>query len=238
MIRVGIVAPMRGEAKCFTDVRIAPGDPHEIADGVLVCLSGFGSERAARAVEALVAHGAGAIVSAGIAGGLDPTLAPGHIVLAERVRDPRGEEHPTDREWRERLLAKLQGGVACSIGPMLESSRVLARAEEKRAAHMRTGAIAVDMESAAVVIAAARAHAPCLVLRAVCDPASFTMPWSALAGVDAIGHPRLARLALALMRHPFEIKQLLKLQDVFRTAQAALRTVIERAGPRLGALEH
>jgi adenosylhomocysteine nucleosidase len=237
VIRVGIVAPMRGEAKCFTDARLAPGEPREIADGVLVCMSGVGAERASRAVEALIAHGAGAIVSAGIAGGLDATLAPGHVVLAERVLDAHGDAHATDREWREQLFAHLQGQVACSIGLLVESARVLATPAQKRACHAQTGALAVDMESAAVVSTAARAHAPCLVVRAICDPASLTLPASALAGVDAVGHPRLARLALALCRHPTEIAGLVKLQRAFQSSQTALRAVLRVAGPRLGAPE-
>jgi hopanoid-associated phosphorylase len=235
VIRVGIVAPMRGEAKCFTDVRLTPGEPREIADGVLLCMSGVGAERASRAVEALIAHGAGAIVSAGIAGGLDATLAPGHVVLAERVLDAHGDAHATDREWRERFFARLQGSVACSIGLLVESACVLATPAQKRDCHAQTGESAVDMESAAVVSTAARAHAPCLVVRAVCDPASFAIPRSALAGVDAVGHPRPARLALALCRHPTEIAGLMKLQRAFHSSQAALREVVRVAGLRLGA---
>jgi hypothetical protein len=52
-----------------------------------------------------------------------------------------------------------------------------------------------------------------------------------------VGHPRLARLALALCRHPTEIAGLVKLQSAFQSAQAALRAVLRAAGPRLGALE-
>lgn len=233
MIRVGIVAPMWGEAKCFTPAGVARQRLSEIGEGVLLCVSGMGRERAAQAARDLLGRGATALVSAGVAGGLDPRLSPGDLVIAERVLAADGTTHATDATWREALASRLHTELDCTIATLVESPSVIAAPEEKAACFRATGASAVDMESAAIAAEAARADVPCLVLRAVCDPADMCIPGCALAAADPQGKPRPALFLGALLRHPGDIVDVIRLQRAFRTAQVALRSAVRLAGTRL-----
>jgi len=65
------------------------------------------------------------------------------------------------------------------------------RPERKAGLFHTTGAIAVDLESHLVAQAAARAGRPFLILRAIADPASRSLPPAAVNGLDSDGNPAL-----------------------------------------------
>jgi len=236
-MRVGIVTPMWGEARCFTAPGAARARLSEIGEDVLVCVSGIGSERAARGARELLEHGAGALVSAGVAGGLDPRLSPGDLVIADRVIPPDGAVIATHAAWREELARRVSSELACTIAPIVESARVLASPAQKEACFRATGAAVVDMESAAIAAEARRARVPFLVLRAVCDPSSMCIPRAALAASDPQGKPRPAVFLVELCRRPREIVDIVRLQRAFHRAEEALRAAVRIAGPRLCADE-
>lgn len=203
--RFGIVVGMRAES------RIA-----QRLDGVVVI--GAGAAGASQAAEQLAMAGAAALLSFGLAGGLDPNCRPGTIVVPRAVLD--GDERlATDAECTRALggaTADLLLGTACTV----------AGAEEKRHLHERTGAVAVDLESGAVARVAHRRGLPFAVLRAVCDPAERSLPPAALAALDAGGTIRGFRLFSALLADPRQIAGLLALA---RDAAAARRALIRHA---------
>ena len=67
----------------------------------------------------------------------------------------------------ERILHR--AGLDSSTGAILSSMRVIPNAAEKRAAKQDSGAIAVDMESAAIAIEAAARGIPFAIVRTVID---------------------------------------------------------------------
>ncbi|MEW2523009.1 phosphorylase family protein [Actinacidiphila alni] len=110
------------------------------AEGVTVLRTGMGPTAADRAVrEALhqpELHGS-AVLTTGFCAGLAPGMRPGDVVVAE------------DGHESEALAAALKAaGHTVHTGPLAESDHVVRGAE--RAALAATGAIAVDMESAAM----------------------------------------------------------------------------------------
>lgn len=201
---VGIITGMRAEA------RLLRGLP-------LVACAGAEPEAAARA---LVAAGATRLLSFGLAGGLDPALAPGRVILATTIIDG-GERWPTDGAWRRAARGPGRGGA-----PLLASGRPLAGRADKAAAFAATGAAAVDMESGAVARVAAQAGLPFLAARAVADPAWQSLPPQALACIDGQGRLRLRAALWALLRHPAETARL-ALQA--QAGMAALRQLIGQA---------
>jgi adenosylhomocysteine nucleosidase len=69
-----------------------------------------------------------------------------------------------------------QAKLAWSEGPVATAARVLCRADEKRALADASGAIAVDMESAAIAQAAAAVGVPFLLVRTVSDRVGDDLP--------------------------------------------------------------
>jgi len=142
----------------------------KLALGGRVVRIGMGHRRAIAAAEGLAASLApGApVVLAGISGGLDPGLRPGELVVATSVRGPDGDETPLPAGDAAAVAGALRaGGRSVHLGPVV-SSRTLVHGE-RRAELARSGALAVDMESAWV--AAALAATRLVIVRVVADTA-------------------------------------------------------------------
>ena len=139
-----------------------------LSDELPVACAGADAVRAAALASGLIDRGVGGLVSFGLAGGLDPALAPGTLLLPEVVLLPDGRALPVDGAWRRRAAALLpQAGSAALVG----SDRAVASVAGKAALRASSGAGAVDMESHAVAAAAVAAGLPFLVIRAIADPA-------------------------------------------------------------------
>lgn len=231
MSLLGIVTAMPREARTLGGGRVAAGAVLSLADHTLVCCGGIGPSFAERAARTLVDRGVNALVSWGIAGGLDPALEPGDTLLPQNIRSARGDVFAVDEGWRSRLIETL--GPVARAGTLIESGRVVARAEDKAALFRETGAAAVDMESAAIAAVARETSLPFVVLRVVCDPASGSLPPAALVAVDQSGRSRPLSLARSLIRRPGQVLALLTLQRQTNAAFAALREAARRLGPGL-----
>ncbi|WP_262706149.1 MULTISPECIES: 1-hydroxy-2-methyl-2-butenyl 4-diphosphate reductase [Streptomyces] len=132
------------------------------AGAVTVLRTGMGPQSAERAVTRALTGTSGepggpggrptAVIATGFCAGLAPGTHPGDIVVADETRDPAGRTPCTGtRILADALSHPLPGGPrrAVHIGPVVGSDHVVRGAE--RAALHSTGAIAVDMESAATL---------------------------------------------------------------------------------------
>ena len=228
----GVVAALEFEARCL----------RELSDGSLIGISGIGADSAARAARALIASGAGALLSWGVAGALDPGLACGAAVLPSEVLRPAAElagtslqRFETCRAWRERLLGALQGHVRVTNGALLSSAAPVATAARKASLFHQTRAVAVDMESAAVAAVAADHGLPFIALRVILDTARDSLPESIMRAFDPASASR-ARWwrAWALVSSPQDWGALLRLAAQYRCARRGLRDCCRRAHPTRG----
>lgn len=222
MTRLGILTGVRAEARVLRALSgTAP----------LIACSGADADRAHRLAAEMVARGATALVSFGLAGGLTPGLKAGTLLLASGVVLPDGSERPVSPAWRAAVLARAQAaGVSLSGGRIAGVRRMAATPAEKRALAERSGSAAVDMESAAVALAAREAGLPFLVLRAVADPPDADVPPWALAGVGDDGRLRLFRIAAGLLRDPRSLPAALRLARDGQAGLSALRGALIRLG--------
>jgi hopanoid-associated phosphorylase len=230
---LGVVAAMKAEAQGLVRKPMAVGESLYLPEGTLVKLSGIGANPARLASETLVEKGATALLNWGSAGGLDSALSPGSLILPERVLSPNQTSFSVDVAWHERLCSRLSGHVDLHTGPLTQSPTVLRSPEEKAALFNRSGAIAVDMESAAVAQVALLAGLPFMAIRAISDPANMSIPPRAMAAIDESGRLRPLRLLKRLVRHPQELFPLVRLTRTFRAAQNTLATVALIAGSNL-----
>ncbi|MEU9252110.1 1-hydroxy-2-methyl-2-butenyl 4-diphosphate reductase [Streptomyces sp. NPDC048270] len=98
-----------------------------------------------------------AVLATGFCAGLVPGMHPGDLVVAVETRDPEGVVACTGPALLAEALARVAPGRTVHTGALTGSDHVV-RGQE-RAQLRATGAIAVDMESAATLWAATRGGA-------------------------------------------------------------------------------
>jgi adenosylhomocysteine nucleosidase len=204
-VRIGVVVGLAAEARMARGL----GWPTAIGGGMAA-----GAEVAARR---LVGEGATALVSFGLAGGLDPVLRPGALIVPSAVI-AHDERHATDAN-----LSHILGGT--TPHHVLGGDAIVTSVEEKRRLWQRTGAATVDLESGAVARIAAMHNIPFAVLRAICDPAESALPPAALVALNARGGIRTWRVLAAIAAHPTQLPALLALAG---DAAAAKRSLVAR----------
>lgn len=188
----------------------------------------MGSERAAGAARALIEAGADSLVSWGVAGGLQQELTSGTLLLPKQIACVWQQETLCpDEQWRSRLLDRLQSRLDINTETMLSVSAPVASTGEKRRLS-DNGYAAVDMESYAIAEVAADAGVPCVILRAVADPADRALPPLATQSVDHYARLRPGLFLQALPRSgPGDLSALLHMGRATRQAGRSLKTVVQ-----------
>ncbi|HET7757220.1 MAG TPA: hypothetical protein VFK87_08190, partial [Steroidobacteraceae bacterium] len=182
-----------------------------LADGTLLVVSGMGPVAARQGARRLIEAGAGALMSWGMAGGLDPALATGTLLLPSEVVSPEGGVFPTARAWRERLCTALAASRPVCVGRLLTCREPIGTAAGKASAFHRTAAAAVDMESFAVAEVAARGGLPFIAVRVIVDAAGDALPRALLAAAAGTGAVHAGRLLGGLARAPADLPALIRL---------------------------
>jgi len=189
------------------------------AAGFQVIVGAGDPRRTAALVEAAAQH-AKCLVSFGIAGGLAPHLRPGDVIVSGHVIGD-------DRHWGgdrrfQREVVDLAQRIDAVQGPVLGARAILATEEDKARAWRRTGALAVDTESAIVARTAEAAGMPFLVLRTIADPATRELPPAALIPLSEAGKPAFIQVFREVLRRPRQISALFGLAWETRRALTAL----------------
>jgi nucleoside phosphorylase len=219
MSRVAIIAAMKREvAPLIRDwaVRTVELGGHryqvfEKGDAVLVC-AGIGAESARRATEAMLQEGKPALVlSVGFAGALDTSLQAGDIV------EPRTIINSGDG-----VRTEINAGMG-----ILVSSANVADAADKARLRKAYGAVAVDMEAAAVALGARARGVEFAALKAISDAADFSLP-TIDRFVTTDGRFRAAGFALHVLVRPWLWPVTWTLAQNSSKAAAALKEALER----------
>ncbi|GGV08225.1 lipoprotein [Streptomyces filipinensis] len=147
------------------------GDHGGAGGPVTFLRTGMGPRAAERSVTRCLAedtHTEAAVLATGFCAGLAPGMHPGDLVVAEETRDPRGTVACVGTELLVKELARLLPGRTVHTGPLTGSDHVVRGPE--RSQLLATGAIAVDMESAATLLTAVRTgERPVAAVRVVVD---------------------------------------------------------------------
>ena len=227
-LSTGVVAALNAEARTLGALRRRGDGLGVTTEGVLVAVSGIGGSPAADAAERLADAGATSLVSWGLAGGLDPSLAAGTICLPEFITAAGSTVFSTDHHWRELVAAAIAARRTVVNGALFSSERSIDAVVAKAAAFRETGAAAVDMESHAIAAVAAARALPFIAVRVIVDTAGDSLPDAVLAA-SAGGQVRLPRLLQGLARAPGDVAPLLRLALRYRSARQAL-VAVARSG--------
>lgn len=227
----GIVVALPEELSTLTAIKIAKGGIEAIAENLLVSYSGVGSENAGASAELLVKQGAGSLISWGCAAALDATFQPGDLVLADTCVDAdQCIIKPNDQGWLGSVQEKLTQALGLTIrtGKLAESGVIVASSGNKTQLANATGAVALDMESAAIARVAKLHKLPFLAVRAIADPVNMNLPKAVSHALNDQGEVILSKLFMFLLLHPSDTPGLIKLGLHFKAARNALKLVAKQ----------
>jgi adenosylhomocysteine nucleosidase len=163
------------------------------------------------------------VISFGVAGGLDPALKSGDVVVATEVL-------AGDTRWlagltlSDELLASVPlGGRRVIRAGLAGVEQVIAAQDGKAALRSETGAAAVDMESHIAAAYAAEAGLPFAALRVISDPATRALPPLAMAAIKPNGDIDLRKVLRGIARNPLTLGALVSTGIDFNRALRSLR---------------
>ncbi|RFD20854.1 hypothetical protein DY926_03660 [Komagataeibacter melaceti] len=210
--RLGIVVGMEAEASL-----IRPFLPH-----ARFGLSGATLSGARQAVLDLLEGGVDALLSFGLAAGLDPALAPGTVVIPRHVmvNGERLAASPALLAWLGAERADVVGG------DLLHSDVIVTDARRKTALFSQTGCVALDMESGVVAEMASMRKVPFAALRVVCDPADRTLPPAAMVALRPDGSLAVGALIRSIACNPLQIPALIRVGRDAGAARNAVKAVL------------
>lgn len=151
------------------------------------------------------------VISAGACGALAPDLREGALVAPETVVTDTGDRLATDP-----IMGLARAGVLLSTREVVENAAVKSRL------WVETGALAVDMESAAILAWARTQGARGAVVRGVSDTAAHGVPVDLAGLVEPDGHVSAGRAVRVLLSRPRAMSEALTLR---RGTSAALTSV-------------
>ncbi len=247
---VGLVVALPMEARAFLGRgfwKREDGNRYRVSDlkagmPLITVLSGVGGENAMMAARWLISRDVRALISLGVAGGLDATLQAGDIVFGDLIRQEQGDGfaqiwqgRPETRSLIEKIFQKKE--IRGCIGGIVSVKRPALTVEAKKKLYAETGAFAADMETGSAALVASESAIPFFAFRTVCDPANREVRESFVRCLDSGGQIRVRRILPTLLQHPSLAWDLLALKRDFQSALTGLHDtwhkVIQEMIPRL-----
>jgi adenosylhomocysteine nucleosidase len=188
----------------------------------IIC-SGSDPDRLRTQLSTLDPTGLRAVISFGIAGGLDPSLHPGDVVVATAViAEQRAWKVPASvvAAVSERVRAS---GISVVQGALVGVDEPILLPTAKAAVHRETEAVAVDMESHIGAAYAAANELPFAAIRVISDPAMRALPPLAKRALKADGRIDFRAVLSGLASAPSELSTLIRAGGDAGKAFAGLR---------------
>lgn len=202
--------------------------------GIEAVGAGGSPERLRALLDARREPGCRAVVSFGIAGGLDPALVPGDVVVATGIVTGAGRRE-ADPALRAGLLAALSRSEIRTLSADLAGvDAAVMSVEAKTGLRACSHAAAVDMESHVAADFATLHGLPFAAIRVVCDPAERALPAFVATALKPNGDPDILAVLTALARRPSQLPALIRLARDSGQAFAALTRIRAALGPGFG----
>jgi adenosylhomocysteine nucleosidase len=224
--RIGIIAALPAEAKCLYRKKLKAGLPIEIQQDVFLCLSGIGHESALFAAKKLAALKVDALISWGVAGAIDKSVNSGDVILANSIIN-EGHRYSISKDWLSHVSEHLQSTSRVCSGDIASSKEICASTTDKHHLLQKTGALAVDMESAAIAEAATANNLDLLVIRSISDNADTSIPEAVLKHTNNLGQPRIFNFMLSCILKPNQIREISALATGYKKGLASLSSIAQ-----------
>jgi adenosylhomocysteine nucleosidase len=163
------------------------------------------------------------VVSFGVAGGLDPSLKSGDVVVATEVMAGDGRWLAGLSLSEEQIASIALGRRRVVRGGLAGVEEVVVAQAGKAALRSVTGAAAVDMESHIAAAYAEENDLPFAALRVISDPASRALPALARSAIKPNGDIDLRQIFRGIVRNPKALRALVSTGIDFNRALKSLR---------------
>jgi hopanoid-associated phosphorylase len=163
------------------------------------------------------------VISFGVAGGLDPSLESGDVVVATDVVDGESRWQAGLALSEELIDGSGLGGQKVVRAGLAGVEQVVVAQAGKAALHAATGASAVDMESHIAAAYATKAGLPFAALRVISDPATRALPAIARSAIKPNRTIDLKKVSGGLARNPLTLHALVSTGIDFNRALRSLR---------------
>ncbi len=225
MSKLGIIAALPAEAKCLTYKKLDVCSPVEIYKDIYLCLSGVGYDAALNSSKQLLEIDVDVLISWGLAGSIESSLKSGDLLLARSVIS-NNNSWTIEENWLSKCQLHLANSSINTASAHIASvNDICATVEDKNNLSLKSGAVAVDMESAAIAELANANNIDFLVVRAIADDAETCIPEVVLKHTNTLGQPILLPFLLSCLKKPGQIKELLKLAKCYRQAIKTLKLI-------------
>lgn len=163
------------------------------------------------------------IVSFGVAGGLNPSLKTGDIVIASRIVTAK-RKWVTDPALTEDVVAlPMKRGRSILHGVLAGVEEIVTGQVGKQALRSTTGADAVDMESHIAARYAEYNGLPFAAVRVISDPAHRALPELTLNAIKPNGNVDMWKVMRGIARNPRTIPHLISTGRDFNRALRSLK---------------
>lgn len=161
------------------------------------------------------------VISAGFAGGLQPQVKIGDLVLGGNYSD-------------ESLVGLLNLGADWHVGPILTEFAIIEKMADKRRLGEASGALAGDLETSHLAEVCSSKGIPMLAVRCISDALADDMPVPANVLMNPKdGRPAPMQLFQYLLKNPASVAGFNRLVKNARTAQRQLASGLEEILPQL-----
>jgi nucleoside phosphorylase len=194
--------------------------------------AGIGAARAGRATRELLDRlPCDGVWSLGFGGGLVAGLSPGDLVCADRILCETTEGCAVRMgAAAEPVVSALRAaGLRAHAGPILTVGAPLRTGAAKRAAHERTGALAVEMEAFGAAEVAAARGLPWMALKVILDGVEDPLPEITARCTTPCGGLSIRGLGEALLGGGEALAALWRLARAARAARRSLRGGLQAA---------
>ena len=196
---------------------------------IVVCEGAVGQKRARQATDAVIdAFDPQWILSVGISGGMIDGMKIGNIAVANSVV---ATDHKEEIEIPVGMPSDPKQGLY--VDRICTASEIVRTGEEKRTLHEKTKAIAVDMESFAVVQTARKRDKNVMAIRAISDTLDVDLPPEVLAIFGEKGTIRTGALVGSIFKRPGSVKDLWKIRENAVHASESLAKFVIGVIPQL-----
>ena len=196
---------------------------------VVLARTGEGRRNAEDGTRILIEReGVARIAIIGLSGGLSPGLAPGALLVADRIVENGDTTAAPDREWSARIARQrgVRGATLVTVDRILCTPRSKTELWDGLS---QDRPAAADLETAAIVSVAASHGVPFVAIRAISDPAEEALPLDFNECLDRSGRISRARVVGRAVMKPALIAPLWRLHKRARSCAERLADVVCRS---------